>query len=85
MISTVSFTLPSNVENLTLSSPSALDATGNALANVLVGNSAANTLNGGTGADSMYGGVGDDTYVIDSADDMVFELAGEGIGPQGAQ
>lgn len=36
------------------------------------------TLNGGLGNDTMVGGTGDDTYVVDSAADVVKELAGEG-------
>ncbi|KLD77734.1 hypothetical protein Y886_14145 [Xanthomonas hyacinthi DSM 19077] len=44
----------------------------------LVGNSAANYLNGGTGADRMAGGAGDDVYIVDDADDVVVEGAGEG-------
>ena len=36
-------------------------------------------LDGGRGADEMYGGRGNDTYIIDSADDAVFELARQGI------
>ena len=35
-------------------------------------------LDGGLGADTMIGGVGDDLYYVDSADDLVVELAGEG-------
>jgi Ca2+-binding RTX toxin-like protein len=36
-------------------------------------------LSGGLGADTMRGGHGDDTYVVDSADDKVTEMAGEGV------
>jgi len=49
-----------NVENLTLTGSSAINGTGNALANTLTGNSAANTLNGGAGNDVLYGGTGND-------------------------
>lgn len=35
-------------------------------------------INGGAGADTMYGGMGDDRYFIDSASDVVVELAGQG-------
>jgi Ca2+-binding RTX toxin-like protein len=36
------------------------------------------TLNGGTGDDLMVGGIDDDTYVVDSAGDVVLELANQG-------
>jgi len=71
--SSVSWTLGSYVENLTLTGSAALNGTGNGLANVLTGNSAANILNGGAGADSLLGGAGNDTYVVDTGSDRIFE------------
>ena len=68
--------------------------TGNTLDNVLVGNAFANRLDGGAGndfisggaglgptadADTMIGGTGNDTFVVDSAGDVVTELANGGI------
>jgi len=66
--SSVTYALPNNVENLVLTGSSAINGTGNALANTLTGNSAANVLTGGAG---------DDTYVI-GAGDTVVESAGGG-------
>ncbi|TXI48462.1 MAG: hypothetical protein E6Q50_10770 [Lysobacter sp.] len=73
------FTLSSNVENLTLTGGNAINGTGNTLANVLTGNGANNTLNGGAGADTLIGGAGNDTYIVDSASDTIVELASEGV------
>jgi len=36
-------------------------------------------LSGGTGADTLTGGLDDDTYLVDDVDDVVTELANEGI------
>ncbi len=65
VMSTVTYTLPDNVENLTLSGFLSLNATGNKLDNVLVGNDVNNVLDwGGAGLDTLKGGLGDDTYKV---------------------
>ncbi len=51
--SKVSFTLPENVENLTLLGNASHSATGNALNNLITGNAAQNSLTGGAGDDSF--------------------------------
>jgi|CXWL01.1.fsa_nt_gi Ca2+-binding RTX toxin-like protein len=71
VISGITHTLATNVENLTLIGFSAINGTGNALDNVLNGllNLASNTLTGGAG---------NDTYILGSGDQVV-EAATEGI------
>ncbi len=61
-----------------VASTSAMNLTGNSLAQTLYGNAGANILDGGGGGDRMTGYGGDDTYVINSSNDLVFEASGQG-------
>jgi len=56
----------------------AINLTGNGIANLLVGNAGANILNGGGGIDTMRGLAGGDRYYIDHAADVIQETAGNG-------
>ncbi len=52
--------------------------TGGADADTLLGGAGADTLDGGGGADLLEGGPGNDLYLVDHAQDLVAEAAGEG-------
>jgi serralysin len=58
-----SYSLASDVENLTYTGTAAFAGTGNALDNIIVGGSGANTLTGGAGDDILIGGAAADFFV----------------------
>ncbi|PTQ12339.1 hypothetical protein CLG96_07345 [Sphingomonas oleivorans] len=75
---TISYTLPENIEELRLRSAGSISGTGNGLANRITGNGAANAidgdagddiLNGGGGADRLTGGAGHDIFDFDDPAD----------------
>lgn len=75
--STVSYTLTTNVENLSLLGAKNINAIGNELSNLLIGNAGNNILRGNEGADRLYGGAGNDRMVGGSGmDTFVFKTGG---------
>jgi Ca2+-binding RTX toxin-like protein len=65
-----SYTLGTNVENLTLSSGAGVSGTGNALDNAIVGGAGGDTLTGGAGSDRVRGNAGADRFVFASPADF---------------
>jgi Ca2+-binding RTX toxin-like protein len=76
--STVTYTITTYTENLTLQGTTAINGTGNTLNNTITGNAADNVLTGGTGADTMIGGAGNDSYYVDNTADSITENANKG-------
>ncbi|AFZ28724.1 Hemolysin-type calcium-binding region [Gloeocapsa sp. PCC 7428] len=70
--SSVNYTLPNHVENLTLTGNRNINGAGNVLANQIIGNSGNNFLYGGTGIDTLYGGAGNDTLDGGSDNDILY-------------
>ncbi|WP_302174619.1 cadherin-like domain-containing protein [uncultured Hydrogenophaga sp.] len=78
VFSRISYVLPEHVEHLQLLGTVAIDATGNALDNILTGNAGNNLLLGGVGNDRLLGLAGDDVYVYRRGDglDRIEEISG---------
>ena len=91
VLASVSHTLSTDVENLTLIGAAAINGTGNGSANIITGNAAGNvlcpglagddTLVGGLSADSLQGGADNDTYVVGLGDgnDTIVETLGTAV------
>ena len=69
VIASISYTLPSDVENLYLASSSNLNASGNNLPNLIVGNAGRNRIDGLGGNDTLIGGDGRDTFFFSTPPD----------------
>ncbi|MCK9202338.1 MAG: putative Ig domain-containing protein [Gallionella sp.] len=71
VLSSVTYTLGSCVENLTLTGTRSNNGTGNTLDNLLVGNNAVNTLTGDSGNDLLNGGAGNDKLKGGAGNDVL--------------
>jgi len=76
VFSGVTYTLPANVERLTLTGRANINGTGNELNNLITGNSGKNTLSGGAGNDRLNGGAGNDILKGGAGNDILTGGAG---------
>lgn len=78
VVSSISYTLGPNIENLELTGTNNLYGIGNELNNVITGNSGNNILEGREGNDTLNGGSGNDTYQFLKGDgqDKITDTAG---------
>lgn len=72
VVSSVSITLSSGVEDAILTGTENIDATGNSQDNVLIGNEGNNILDGKGGRDALFGADGDDTLIGSSSADSLY-------------
>ncbi|MGZ8954107.1 MAG: putative Ig domain-containing protein [Methylovulum sp.] len=79
VLSSVSYTLDANTENLSLTGTSSINGTGNELSNIIIGNINNNVLDGGASTDTLLGSLGDDVYNVDNIRDKVVEVINEGV------
>jgi Ca2+-binding RTX toxin-like protein len=77
VVSTISYILGENLENLTLSGTADIFGRGNDLNNTLKGNAGNNNLYGAGGNDSINGGLGND--IIGGGEGNDFLIGGDGI------
>ena len=71
VVSSLTYILGANLENLTLTGTAAINGTGSSVANVITGNSGANVLDGGAGADILNGGIGADKLLGGDGNDTL--------------
>jgi trimeric autotransporter adhesin len=71
VLSSITYSLSPNLENLTLIGTDDINGTGNSLDNLLCGNSGDNIISGGAGADTICGGSGDDHLIGEAGDDYM--------------
>ena len=74
----VSYTVPKNVENIELLGSDNINALGNDQANKITGNSGSNTLDGGKDNDTLHGGGGHDIFQLSEGIDVITSTFKEG-------
>ena len=80
VLASVTYTLPDNVEDLTLTASGNINGYGNSLDNVLKGSYGNNILDGGAGNDILQGGLGADTLTGgQGADSFVYTLTQDSL------
>jgi Ca2+-binding RTX toxin-like protein len=76
VLTSVSHTLESNVENMAATGTAAINLTGNGLSNAIVGNGNKNIISSGSGNDTLSAGVGNDTLSGGTGNDWLAGGAG---------